>query len=251
MRDIDRERELLAGLAAGGNLQGGGEALTATGGLVSAAAGAELITQTEKDIPPFRGTQAEMPDDPVETLLRLSQAAALDAEKLTKRIDPVAGHPERQWSKSKLQQARKVAGDMVERLITFLDHCAGDPDHEPTLAVPDHGIDQECLWFSASLCAGAKEDEREHDLDTDEADELDNGEPDLATTECINQEHISQGYGWVTDGEMSLATTENIDQRWASFSGSRTDREADAFPYDPPRHPDQPIDYPGNAARED
>jgi hypothetical protein len=94
----------------------------------------------------------------------------------------------------------------------------------------------------------AKHDECERDLDTEEANELDNGEPDLATTECINQLHIGKNYSWVTDGEMNLATTVAIDQRFASFSGSRTDREADEFPYDPPRHPEQPLDYPMDAA---
>jgi hypothetical protein len=141
-----------------------------------------------------------------------------------------------------------------------------DDDGEPSLAVPEvpHWQSQERVWAAAcrsrlrdaelepNLGPDFRErhsqdgsgygfgnpatDELEQDLDTEEGDELDiHGERDLSSTECINQEHISQNYSWVTDGEMSLATTENIDQRWASFSGSRTDREVDGFAYDEPR----------------
>jgi hypothetical protein len=125
---------------------------------VSAAA-AEIITQ------PAKGES-----DPVEALLRLGQAAAADAERLERRIDPVKGRPERRWSKSKLQQARKVAADMVECLIAFLDHCAGDPDHEPTLAVPTstHPSNQAAEWVYAFYANSVEEDEREIDADSQE-----------------------------------------------------------------------------------
>ena len=60
------------------------------------------------------------------------------------------------------------------------------------------------------------------------------GEADLASTECIDQRHIGQGDPYGRDGEMNLASLEGIDQRFA-WTGSRTDREVDPFPYDEPR----------------
>jgi hypothetical protein len=59
------------------------------------------------------------------------------------------------------------------------------------------------------------------------------GEADLGWNENINQLHLDQGDFECRDGEMNLASTNEIDQRW-SHTGSRTDRESDAFPYDPP-----------------
>jgi hypothetical protein len=118
-----------------------------------------------------------------------------------------------------------------------------DEELEPNLSLPD------THFQDARTCSvDPARDELEMDLDLDEADELDAGEPDPGWNESVNQEHIGKNYSWVTDGEMSLATTESNDQRFAAFSGSRTDREADPFPYDPPRHPDQPLDYPMDAA---
>jgi hypothetical protein len=236
MRDLEKERELFERSGLATDSDDGSEALAAT---ESGHCPKRPILETT-----IRPQGSWEKGDPVEVLLRLSQAVSADAAQLTKRIDPVAGWPERTWSKSRLQVARRVAADMVERLIAFLDHCAGDPDHEPALAVPTsmHPSDQAMEWASALYANTAEEDEREKDLDTEEGDELDEkGEPDLSTTECINQEHIGKNYSWVTDGEMNLATTENIDQRFASFSGSRTDGEADDFPYDPPR--DVETDY--------
>jgi hypothetical protein len=43
-------------------------------------------------------------------------------------VDPVHGVPSRLWRKNKLEVARREAAAMVERLIPFLDHVAGDPD---------------------------------------------------------------------------------------------------------------------------
>jgi hypothetical protein len=81
-------------------------------------------------------------------------------------------------------------------------------------------------------------DELEDDIDTHEGDDLDvHGELDLASTECLNQEHIGQGDCMCRDGEMDLASTNGIDQRWA-HTGSRADREADGFSYDARRDVD-------------
>jgi hypothetical protein len=77
------------------------------------------------DPPPAATSPA---DDAVAELLRLGQEAAAHAEKLTKRVDPLAGKPDYPWRGNKLQLARNAAADMIERLLAFLDHVAGDPD---------------------------------------------------------------------------------------------------------------------------
>jgi hypothetical protein len=176
MRDLDKERELLE-----------------TGGLATTGSADEAVAE----------------------LLRLGQDAAAHAAKLAKRVDPVAGKPDMHWRKNKLQLARNAAADMVERLLAFLDHVAGDPDVEDD----DPGGGDPC----DTVGHGSEGDDLEI-----------RGEMDLGWTECINQLHIGQGDPYDRDGEMNLASVEGIDQRFA-WTGSRTDREVDPFPYDEPR----------------
>jgi hypothetical protein len=51
--------------------------------------------------------------DAVAELLRLGLDAAAHAEKLTKRVDPVAGKPNYPWRKNKLQLARNTAAALT------------------------------------------------------------------------------------------------------------------------------------------
>jgi hypothetical protein len=180
------------------------------------------------------------------------QEAAADAERPTKRVDSVAGKPDSPWRKNKLQLAWNAAVDMIERLLAFLDHLAGDPDHEPNLAMPDvqELRDQSVAMFYSKHAAGdSRDDELEKDLDTEEGCPLEiSGESDLASTECIDQRHVGQGDPMSRDGEMNLASTNDIVQRF-SWTGSRSDREIDPFPHDEPRH--QGFTEPTSSARRD
>jgi hypothetical protein len=216
MRDLDKEREL-AGLAPIGKDEA--RAAERVGGADVPGAEAKPSTKAAKGHrSPVGGdpaSDATSPaDDAIAELLRLGQDAAAHAAKLTKRVNPVAGVPDRHWRKNKLQLARNAAADMVERLLAFLDHVAGDPDLEED----DPGGGDPC----DTVGHGSEGDEIEI-----------RGEQDLGWTECIDQRHIGQGDTYDRDGEMNLASLEGIDQRFA-WTGSRTDREVDPFPYAEP-----------------
>jgi hypothetical protein len=200
-------------------------------------------------------------------LARLRREAGDAIERLIALLDDIEGDPD--------LEDEPIEPDLSAcENISQLDHLLSGDDREdddlgePSLAVPEvpHWKSQERIWRYAcrsrlrdaelepnlslpdthfqdvrTCSADPARDELEDDIATHEMDELDAGEPNLGWNECVNQEHIGRNYSLITDGEMSLATTENIDQRFAAFSGTRTDREADPFPYDPRRHPD-PVD---------
>jgi hypothetical protein len=197
MRDLDKERALLQkeGLAGTGNNDEALAAADRLGGTAAAVTARLTTIRPEAARSPIDGDPAHAAtsaaDDAVAELLRLGQEAAAHAEKLTKRVDPIAGKPDYPWRRNKLQLARNAAADMVERLLAFLDYVAGDPDVEDD----DPGGCDPC----DTVGPGSEGDDQEI-----------HGEADLASTECIDQRHIGQGGGprGGRDGEMNLASLE-------------------------------------------
>jgi hypothetical protein len=168
-------------------------------------------------------------DEAVAELQRLGQEAAAHIGNLTKRVDPVAGKPDMHWRRNKLQLARNAAADMVERLLAFLDHVAGDPDVEDD----DPGDGDPCDTDTARGYGSETDLSSVEQVSQLHLNACEN-ECELGWNENVNQLHLHQGNCYGQDAEMSLASTEQIDQRLA-FSGSRTEREVDPFPYDEPR----------------
>jgi hypothetical protein len=155
-------------------------------------------------------------DDPVAELLRLAQEAAMHAAKLVKRLDPVVGRP-------------TILGDATSsslpgmRLPTWSSVCS--PFSTMWRVIPTWRTMIPTAATVAIPSAPAARATRSRSAA---------GEMDLGWNENVNQLHLDQGDPLDRSGEVNLATTEGIDQRFA-WTGSRTDREVDPFPYDEPR----------------
>ncbi|MFI5015762.1 MAG: hypothetical protein ACHQAY_25785 [Hyphomicrobiales bacterium] len=164
-----------------------------------------------------------MAEKPLQALARLADEAARGIERLTAGGDPI-DHFVRlpaaeRGALRKLNAARRRAAAMVERLIAFLEAIEGDPDleddgtaetdddddGEPSLAVPEcvDWRSQAATWASACNIT-IRDQELERDIDTEEADDLDE-------KECSEEDR----------GEDS-----GIEYP-----------ERDDFPYDPPKGP--------------